>query len=549
MPRLDARNPEGWPTTMTVNTPSSCGVMQERALQYANGSAHSLWARGCCTLFAAALATLSCASSLRGEITADAWGSNVNNQSTLPLGLGGVLGLAAGGYHSVGLKANGTVVCWGLNNVGQCTVPANLLNVIRVAAGKYHSIAIRSNRTIKCWGLNNAGQCTIPAAILPVSEVDGGDLHSAAIHGGMHVICWGDNSSGQSTVPAGLGNASRIAAGSFHTVLLQSDRTVKCWGRNDFGQCNIPAALADVNDIDAGGNHTVVCLRNGTVVAWWLNTSGQCTVPNGLASVRRVSAGTSHTIALKRDRTIVSWGSNASGQSTPPVGQLDVGDVSAGGEHNLALTCAPPTVYRNSGDLGAIGAGTTREYTFENLPLADDTVSVTVRARADLNLPLEFLTVYLDGLAWEDIFVKSGTDCPPIHDEIALPLSSANFGGLLLPDRALTVKLVASSAVSTAQCANPYSEILLAYPLGWIDCNYNQIHDSCEVDTGAADLDNDGQLDACEMAVGDFNLDGFVIADDLADLLDRWGVADAVYGDLNLDGVIGGADLAILLDR
>jgi alpha-tubulin suppressor-like RCC1 family protein len=37
-----------------------------------------------------------------------------------------VVGVAAGGNHSLALTSDGTVVAWGRNIEGQCTVPANL---------------------------------------------------------------------------------------------------------------------------------------------------------------------------------------------------------------------------------------------------------------------------------------------------------------------------------------------------------------------------------------------------------------------------------------
>ena len=52
--------------------------------------------------------------------------NNDYGQSTVPAGLSGVMAVAAGDYHSLALKADGTVVAWGDNNYGQCTVPAGL---------------------------------------------------------------------------------------------------------------------------------------------------------------------------------------------------------------------------------------------------------------------------------------------------------------------------------------------------------------------------------------------------------------------------------------
>ena len=56
--------------------------------------------------------------------------------------------VAAGGAHSLALKADGTVVAWGANTFGQATVPAGLTAVVALAAGGTHSLALRANGTV-----------------------------------------------------------------------------------------------------------------------------------------------------------------------------------------------------------------------------------------------------------------------------------------------------------------------------------------------------------------------------------------------------------------
>ena len=66
--------------------------------------------------------------------------------------------VAAGSYHSLALKADGTVVSWGHNTSGQTNVPASLSNVVAIAAGGRHSLALKEDGTIAAWGENLAGQ-------------------------------------------------------------------------------------------------------------------------------------------------------------------------------------------------------------------------------------------------------------------------------------------------------------------------------------------------------------------------------------------------------
>jgi alpha-tubulin suppressor-like RCC1 family protein len=81
-----------------------------------------------------------------------------------------VIAIAAGGYHSLALKADGTVVAWGAGgpgqsgdpNYGQATVPAGLTGVTSVAAGQAHSLALKQDGTVVAWGDNRSGGCAVP---------------------------------------------------------------------------------------------------------------------------------------------------------------------------------------------------------------------------------------------------------------------------------------------------------------------------------------------------------------------------------------------------
>ena len=59
--------------------------------------------------------------------------------------------LSAGGYHSLGLREDGTVVGWGSNSYGECTAPAG--KFVAVAAGRYRSLGLREDGTVVGWGV------------------------------------------------------------------------------------------------------------------------------------------------------------------------------------------------------------------------------------------------------------------------------------------------------------------------------------------------------------------------------------------------------------
>ena len=91
------------------------------------------------------------------------------------------MAVAAGGYNSLALKSDGTVVAWGDNTYGQSTVPTGLAGVVAIAASGYHSLALQSDGTVVAWGGNSYGQSTVPASVSGASAIAAGDTHSLAL--------------------------------------------------------------------------------------------------------------------------------------------------------------------------------------------------------------------------------------------------------------------------------------------------------------------------------------------------------------------------------
>src|SRR4029077_4573678 len=75
--------------------------------------------------------------------------------TTVPKGLTNVIAISVGGFHSLALNADGTIVAWGAGSTntssfpgpsphgyGQSVVPAWLTNVTAIAAGSFQSVAV-----------------------------------------------------------------------------------------------------------------------------------------------------------------------------------------------------------------------------------------------------------------------------------------------------------------------------------------------------------------------------------------------------------------------
>jgi hypothetical protein len=116
-----------------------------------------------------------------------AWGDNCYDQTDVPPGLMNPVAVAAGNYHSLALKCDGTVAAWGaymtVTSYVPATVPTDLANVVAIAAGLEHSVALRADGTVIAWGANSYGQANVPLAVRNAAALAGGYYFSVALLG------------------------------------------------------------------------------------------------------------------------------------------------------------------------------------------------------------------------------------------------------------------------------------------------------------------------------------------------------------------------------
>ena len=243
--------------------------------------------------------------------------------------------LAVGFYHTVGLKADGTVLAAGRNDEGQCGV-SGWTDIVAVACGAYHTVGLKADGTVIAAGRNDEGQCDVSAwtgvaavacsdyntlALLsdgtvvsagyqPFAELSGwkdvislagGSYGAAAVSADGRVYCShpslrSEALAGAVAVDVSTGyaaalkedgtvvhtaidlpweNAVALSAASTGTLALTADGRVLCrWfrDRDALDFSDVSSAVA----LSAGATHTAVLLSDGSVIARGLNDRGQC---------------------------------------------------------------------------------------------------------------------------------------------------------------------------------------------------------------------------------------------------------------------------------
>ena len=239
--------------------------------------------------------------------------------------------ISAGVYHTVGLKADGTVIAVGSNGWGQCDV-SGWTDIVAISAGYYHTVGLRADGTVVTVGWNKDGQCDVSGwtDIVAISACGG---YTVGLKADGTVVAVGSSKYGQYDV-SGWTDIVAISAGSFYTVGLKADGTVVAVGHNEDGQCDV-SDWTDIVAISAGGYCTVGLKADGTVVAVGRNDDGQCDV-SGWTDIVAISAGDYHTVGLKADGTVVAVGWNKDGRCDVN-GWRNIVAISANCYHTVGL--------------------------------------------------------------------------------------------------------------------------------------------------------------------------------------------------------------------
>lgn len=275
--------------------------------------------------------------------------------------------LVAGDGHNLYLKSDGSVWGWGYDERGQVgngtssrvlvSVPAQVAGAsgfIDVAAGGFSSAALRADGTVWAWGGNDTGSTgkgylgtastdlcsdgfnSLPCAKAPirikelqgVTGISAGTNSMAAVRNDGTVWTWGNLASTTGFSPlqvAGLADIKSVAVGDEFGLALRKDGTVWGWGDDISRNLGIPAGgltamqvpgLSDVVAMSTGVLESYVLTKSGRVIHLDARNSigAPVTSDMNLSGITAIASGYSNAMALTADGTVWVWGGNSYGQ-------------------------------------------------------------------------------------------------------------------------------------------------------------------------------------------------------------------------------------------
>ena len=193
-----------------------------------------------------------------------------------------IVSISAGDTHTVGLKADGTLVATGYNEEYQCDMQLLMQNacgkrIVGIAAGYGHTLALLADGTVAATGVNAYGECDVYGWTDIVAIVAGSEI-SAGLRSDGTVVAAGLNT-GRWNLESWQ-DIVCLAAGDYYLVGLKADGTVVAAGTNDAnyserGQMAV-SGWSGITVIAAGNDHTVALRSDGTLLCIGSDDMDQC---------------------------------------------------------------------------------------------------------------------------------------------------------------------------------------------------------------------------------------------------------------------------------
>jgi alpha-tubulin suppressor-like RCC1 family protein len=387
-----------------------------------------------------------------------------------------VVAVAAGASHSLFITTNGTLWAMGLNAYGQLgngtadgdganPTPVSVAsNVVAVAAGEYHSLFLKTDGTLWGMGYNGYGQLGNGTTNEENTPVNVPQLYAANVFPGS----WASHSLATAITlyPPTITSAPTnqvLAVGGTLTLSVTAATVypagppVYQWfkdSRRLMGATNSTLTVANAGVTNSGTYYVAATNADGMVIStpvlvavgnpvlsdWGYNFYGQLgdgtttnaqTIPIGLAAnVVAGAAGEYHSLFVTADGTLWAMGNNADGQlgtgtytstNLPVSVASNVVAVAAGDYHSLFVKSDGTLWVMGGNSYGQLGYGpTARQYT--PVSVASNVVAVAAGWEDSFFLKA-------DGTLWSmgyDEYGQLGTGTNTGSDINPLPLKVAS---------------------------------------------------------------------------------------------------------------------------
>lgn len=222
-----------------------------------------------------------------------------------------MVALAAGDYHCLALRSDGTVVAWGDNSHGQTNVPLDLTNAVSVAAGSASSLALRKDGSVTVWGLIEPAYNTkVPSSVTNVVALAAGPgaQHALVLRADGTMVDWGNAYYGLTNIPPAARNIVGVAAGNFFALALRAEGMVVSWGEGPV----VPSNATNIVAIATGWRSVAALRADGKVLAWGTITYFPQPGSSGFTNVVDLACpfsgpGNDAVLALRRNGSTLEW--------------------------------------------------------------------------------------------------------------------------------------------------------------------------------------------------------------------------------------------------
>ncbi|MDN3705705.1 T9SS type A sorting domain-containing protein [Myroides ceti] len=367
-------------------------------------------------------------------------GTNVVTQTPVQVGSDRWISVSAGSDFTLAVREDGTLWAWGGNSMGQLgrgtnnfsanATPVQIgtaTNWTKIAAGFWHSLALKADGTLWSWGANAVGQLgngsvSVTGIATPVQigtdnkwkQLAAGGFFSAALQSDGTLWVWGDNYYGQvsgssaeyETAPYQVGSErwNKVVAGRNHILALKANGKVWSWGDeqgNGIQTNNTPVEknISGIVQIAAGNSFSFALKSNGELFSWGKNNLGQLgngsnqnavsPLSNGSKSEEIISVAAAHgfnTLVLYSNGKLKGWGANNTYQlaNEQTVDFYEPIAISAAGGDNIAIVTGidHTLVLKEDGTLWGWGDGemignSTNSQTPVQIGTSDEWISMT----------------------------------------------------------------------------------------------------------------------------------------------------------------------------